>query len=458
MFSDRGIVCAQVYSSGVDRMVKKIGYFISERPLLENPDETGRNLKIYLDSHGFTATRAVVGVPAKWTIAQEKDVPPASVEEMKSMLRLAAERLSLAETGGMAVDYAGDLKSGTNKALLVGILKSQLNKIQTLISAAELTLVGACPSALATSAFVTGDHSMLYLAQGSAELVHWQAGSPKSVRALNASGNDPTAISSELKRTLALRGGIPDNMLICNGSEMDESASNELLSRIGSSARTMTPESGLGVTIDSTAMNGSAGSIKRGTALPAVALALGGIDRSRMPIDFVTSKLQEKKSLKLGSQTVYMAIIGIGLVALIAILYFSANQRQSEANAAIKQLSDDQPKVKKSRESIAHLDYGRTYFNQRPDYLGCLKELSLMYEYDERIWVTSATLKNDSLNQIQGVIQGKSSDYTLNLKLIDRVYKNPLFSTDGLDQSRDAGGRSNEDSYTFKFKYKAGKK
>jgi len=164
LVSDRGIVCAQVAANGVERVVKKIGVFTAERSILESPEETGRALKAFLETHGYTATRAVVGVPARWTISQERDIPPVGPEEARAVLRLAAERLSLADSGSLVVDYAGALAPQKSKVLLVGILRTQLDKLTRLTEAAGLSLVGACPAALATSAFVGGDHSMLYLA------------------------------------------------------------------------------------------------------------------------------------------------------------------------------------------------------------------------------------------------------------------------------------------------------
>ncbi|MBC7782945.1 MAG: hypothetical protein H7144_03825 [Burkholderiales bacterium] len=449
LLSDRGIVCAQVVASGADRSVKKIGFFTSDAALLAEPETTGRALRQFLDAHGFSSNRAVVGVPARWTIAQEKELPAVSVSEAKSILRLAGERLSQTDAGSLIVDYAGNLSSGGTRALLVGILRTQLGKIEKLVDAAGLTLVAACPAALATSAFVNGDHSMLYLAPGGAEMVQWEEGMPRAVRPLTAAGSDAVAVGSEFKRAMALRGGLAGELLVCDAVGMDVPASTGLLARIGASARAMTTESALGVKVDLAAHNGTAAGITSGAALPAVALGLLGIDRKRLPLDFTDSKLAEETTSRFGRQTWMGIAAAAGLVIAITVLYFTAQSRRQDADDLAKKLKSMDADVKSARESISRLQYGRTYFTERPQLLECIRQLTMTFNYDEPIWVTSLNLKDSG----QGQLQGKSSDYKFNLALADRIKKSPFFINAGLVESRESG-KGNEDSYTISFTVK----
>ena len=94
--SDRGIACAEVSISGGKRQLRRVADFpfSAEQPL-ENAGATGQALASFLRQQKFRASHAVVGVPARWLIAVEREVPPADEAELRSLLRLQAERMAV---------------------------------------------------------------------------------------------------------------------------------------------------------------------------------------------------------------------------------------------------------------------------------------------------------------------------------------------------------------------------
>src|SRR5689334_20941786 len=127
--SDHSIACAEVsVAGGGNRAVRRTALFVFPADTsLDTPDTAGQALASFLRQKRFTATRAVVGVPARWLIAVEKEVPPASEDQTRATLRLQAERLAVAEHGEVVFDFAGRPSAmAASKVLLVGMLRQRL--------------------------------------------------------------------------------------------------------------------------------------------------------------------------------------------------------------------------------------------------------------------------------------------------------------------------------------------
>lgn len=447
---DRGVTAAQVAGVGADRVVKKVGRFTSAQPLLDNPEETGRALRRFLDEHHFDVHRAIVGVPARWIIAQEKELPPTDAEQALAILRLQGERMAMSESGSLVVDFAGELSSSNQRVLLVGMLRTQVERICKMLEAAGVTLVAVCPSALATSAMVGGDHSMLHLAPDGAELVQWQAGSPRLLRPIGAAA-DPAAAGSEMRRTLTMRSGFTGDLLLCDGIGLDSDMRATLLTRIGGDARVMSPDPSLHVRIDAGAMNGAAQGLAGNAHLPAIAMGVIGLDRRRLPVDFLAPKLAEKKQQRFGRQTILAIAAGAAVILGLVSLYFTATSREQEADEIARELASMKKQIDAANAQIRHVEYGRTFFpGGRPPYLDCLREITMAFDYEEPIWVSNLSLRDARI----GKLDGRSTDRRYIYTLADRLRESRSFSDVTLPEMRELGGRSNEIGYTINFIYK----
>ena len=189
---DRTIGCAEVSSSAGRRAVRKAATLtLPPGMTLDTPEAVGAALKAFLRENGFTSSRAVVGVPAKWLIARENEVPPADREQVRSMLALAAERLSAAESSDLVFDYAGQIDAspaGPRRVLLVAMLKNRLDQLDKAMDAAGVSVAAVTSTALvlAETARQSGqDLPMLMLGRQGAEMVLHHAGTPRVLRHLS---------------------------------------------------------------------------------------------------------------------------------------------------------------------------------------------------------------------------------------------------------------------------------
>src|SRR4051812_30121146 len=93
--AERAITCAQVSVAGDRRVVQQTAVFEMPAELsLEKPDALGQALASFLRQKGFSSSRAVVGIPARWLMAVEKEIPPADETQARAALRLQAERIA----------------------------------------------------------------------------------------------------------------------------------------------------------------------------------------------------------------------------------------------------------------------------------------------------------------------------------------------------------------------------
>ncbi len=436
-FGDREITCCLTDGKGNARVVRKIACFDAASPLLDRPEMTGQALAQFLDQHQFNASRAIVGVPARWVIAQEKEIPPTDASAAISILRLQAERMSTGDAGGLVVDTAGDVPAGTTKVLLVGMLKGQVDKIHKLIESAKLQLVAICPTTLAASALLESDHVMLSLAHSGAEFVQWQGGAARTLRPLVSV--EPQQVAIELKRILAMTGAA-GQLRVCDG--IDE------IGKIGMNARSVSINE-LNARIDPAAMNGSAASLKSIDHLPAVALSLAGLDRARLPVNFIDSRLAPEKTRRFG-RTAYMAMAaGVAIVVGIVSMVMTVHAREAEEVMLAQQIKKLEPDVKAAQARVDRFKFGRSYFENRGGNLDCVRQLALAYNYDEPIWATGITIRDHG----EGTLQGKSTDQRLILSLRDRLMNDKTFKNVQLLDLREAGGRGGEITYSISFVY-----
>src|SRR5687767_6838697 len=107
--AEQSVACAEVSVAGGVRSVRRAATFVfPDGATLDSPAAAGQALAAFLRQQKFTSSRAVVGVPARWLVALEKDLPPADVETAHAALRLQAERLAVAESGEVVFDFAGE--------------------------------------------------------------------------------------------------------------------------------------------------------------------------------------------------------------------------------------------------------------------------------------------------------------------------------------------------------------
>lgn len=462
-FNDRSIVCGEVAIHAEQRVVRRMAVFSPAEPLFEKPDSTGQALATFLRQHRFRTSRAVVGVPARWLISGERDLPPADREQAVAVLRLHAERLSLSEQGEIVFDFSDSLDTlRGGKVLLIGIQRLQLDRLEAVLEAAGVSIAAVTPTsvALACALEQPPDQPMLVLGRGGAELV-WQAqGSPRILRhmaapSLNGHGAPALApLGSELRRSVALAptngSGPPRELLLWDGVGLSEQEVGELSGRLGIAVRSNQGLASLGVQTESGA-DAPESDIAELYA-PAMALALAGTGRCSLPLDFTHSRLAPPKRRRFGRKAVWTVALTATLASAAGALGWSLHQQQSEL-ASLRQLeSESQGPVEEAMKTNARVEYAQQYFDKRGRLLECLREVAEVFP-DEGIWVTRFELRADG----KGQLQGKAADQRVPLSLADRLSGMTAFSevrTVQVTEVNAPGGRSKEQSFTISFVYR----
>ncbi|MDB5326316.1 MAG: hypothetical protein JWM57_1885 [Phycisphaerales bacterium] len=448
VLGDRSAVLAQVSTEKSGRTVQRVGRFDAPAGtrLLDKPADTGASLAAFLAGHGFSAKKAVVGVPARWVIAQEKDLPPVDVGGAADLLRLAAERLSLAEAGSLVADYAGapDPKNAS-RVLLVGMLKPQLDKVTQFIEAAGLSLEAVCPTALAIARVAGGDRSVLRLSDDGAELVVQQNGNPRTLQPLTP---DMAALGSELRRNLTMRGAAAD-VLLADGIGLSTAQHADLAGRLSRPPQAFGDD--LGISVDSSARNGSV--LSSHAHWPAVALAVAAADKRGLPVDFNDTKLLYRPPARFGQRTILAAAAGVLVVAGFIWLITTVSAQEARERELFQQVKDQEPIAKDARAVIDQLTYGRTYFDHRPPALECVRQATLAFNYDEPIWATKIVYNINGHDQLVGKVLDDRGDTRLILDLAARLSANPSFTNVSVPTQSEGGSKEKLKTFSINFSF-----
>jgi hypothetical protein len=488
---DRSITVAEVSASGGKRVVRKTAAFtLPPGVTLDQPEAAGKSLQAFLRENHFGASRAVVGVPAKWLIARENDVPPADPEQVRAMLSLAAERLSVAESSDLVTDFAGRIDgdlTGPRRVLLVAMLRQRFEQIEKAVDAAGLSLAAVTSSALVLAQTARGaglDLPMLLLGRQGAEMVFQHGGTPRMLRhlsvvAMNGHGVATGPLGSELRRVVALAptapaaapgsngagtgaAGAPPpaqrEVLLWDAVGLSDEQLADLSDRMGVRVRPGDALEALGIqpSADSAAdADGGAGQFA-----PAVSLALAGADRGLLPVDFKRSRLApRKKRAAVSNKTAWGVILGALIVVGLVTLYLHVRNRENALASLETQLTTLKPEWEQAKKDRERLDYGLGFFDKRSPMLECLREVSLAFPLEEQIFVTSFTVREDKDQRKakyvrHGTLIGKALYQKSASDVADRLRQNPKFA-DVTHQFQDSGGRTREVNFTINFTFTA---
>jgi hypothetical protein len=415
--SERSITCAQAPASADSaEAAQAVVLNFPPEVSIDQPEAAGKMLRDFLKSHHLSAARAVVGIPARWLIAAENDLPPADEAGARAILRLAAERLSVIETGELVFDFAGRADPAKPaKVLLVGLPRHRLEQIRTLVESADLTLAAVTSIGLTLSLRAGSlGQPMLLLGRHGAEI----ASPPRLLRhialpAMNGHGLSSVApLGAELRRTVGLMSANgesrADELLLWNDLGIPAEQVNELSQRLGVRIRSVESSAG------------------PDGALPAAAAALAAAaaQRQPLPLNFADSRLKPQRRQRLGRRTVWAAALGIVAALAILMLYLDLRGREQQLQQLNTQLSSIGGDLATAQAMIDRVKYSRGYFDDRPAPLDALRQVTLAFRDDEPIWTTSFSVRDNGKGQLIGL----STDQRSVLALMDRLKNSSGFA------------------------------
>lgn len=112
---------------------------LSLDPLTNDPELVGREIRNHLDSAGVRERQCVVGLPLKWALTTHVEVPELPEADVASFLQIEAERGFPCDPNTLQVATSRCRgASGKEHALLVGMPKAHIGRLEQALQAAKL--------------------------------------------------------------------------------------------------------------------------------------------------------------------------------------------------------------------------------------------------------------------------------------------------------------------------------
>jgi hypothetical protein len=126
-------------TNGALQRLQSFSVALSLDPLTDAPELVGREIRNHLDAAGVRERRCVIGLPLKWLLTVNTEVPPLPEADVASLLQLEAERGFPSDVATLRV--AGSrcpLMGGKQHATQVGVPNNHLALLEQVLQAAKL--------------------------------------------------------------------------------------------------------------------------------------------------------------------------------------------------------------------------------------------------------------------------------------------------------------------------------
>jgi hypothetical protein len=108
-------------------------------PLTAAPELVGREIRNQLDAAGVRERDCVVGLPLKWVLTAQTELPPLPEADAASLLQLEAEKGFHTDTETLQIGNSRSaLAGGKQYVLLAGIPSTHVGALEQVLAAAKL--------------------------------------------------------------------------------------------------------------------------------------------------------------------------------------------------------------------------------------------------------------------------------------------------------------------------------
>jgi hypothetical protein len=450
---ERGILAAEVQLSGRRTELRRAAEFVYPDGIsLDDPQCLGRALSRFLGEHGFSARSTVIGIPARWLLSKEKGFPPAGASALAGMVRLEAERSFATDLDHLMMDYANGPASGQGAHLLMmAVTRQKADQLLAMSRAAGLR-----PASSSLMLFLRPDHVELVIRCGG----HFQAIRHLSVALPAVAG--ATAKSSaawsqaavaEVRRLAALlprTEGVPmpEELVVWAGARLDAQALQGLGGPLSLRTELSNGLDELGI-----APSSSDEEADGHRFAAAAALARAGARGDGLPMDFLHSRLEVRRKAGPSRMVGWAAVIAVAFLVICGVLLADWRKEERDLAALRERLDAMKADTEAARRVVERVTFARGWYEQRPKFLDCLRELTLTFPSEGRIWVTGLAIRED----MRVVVSGKASDERTVLDTLDRMRNGPTFTDVKLLYMREAAGAAREIAFSVTFGFVDGK-
>ncbi len=475
---DREIACVQIAGGGPGRRrrARAARFDVPEGLSFAKPEELGLALKSFLASERLGAQRAIVGLPARWLIAEPRELPPTDREQALASLRLQAERISLGDDAKLIFDAAGTLGgSRPVHALLVGISQERLEGVRRFCASAGLTPVAVTATGLVVASALKdrqpeAERAVILFSHEGAELVWSSQAGPRAfrhlsgVRSVIAGGANASLqpLTAELWRAMALKsgagsaGGRGGSVVLLGDSGFTPEDCQELSGRLGREVECTDGLRALHHIPAAASLNGQADQVATERLWPAVALAGAGMrPTGELPVNFLKPRLAPPRESRWNRTWTLGVAAAAVVVGAIGFLWWSTVAAEAEMAQLQGELDKMSEQVEVAETYVDRFNYARGYFESRPPILDGMGGLAAFFGPEDQIWTTQFTMRENG----RVTLQGRAADQRSVLVLSDRLMASGKFANvqvqDMREATRGGSGRGGptEIGFTLNFTY-----
>ena len=125
-------------NNGSLEVQQSFSILLSLDPLTNDAELVGREIRNHLDAAGVRERNCVVGLPLKWALTTHIDIPDLPEADVPSFLHLEAERGFPCDINTLHVASSRCRSGGKQHALLVGVPKTHVARLEQALAAAKL--------------------------------------------------------------------------------------------------------------------------------------------------------------------------------------------------------------------------------------------------------------------------------------------------------------------------------
>ena len=130
-------------TNGSVQLLQSFSATLTLDPLTAAPELVAREIRNHLDAAGVRERNCVVGVPLKWALTGQTELPQLSEEDAASLLQIEAEKCFPSDVATLrTADSRCALPEGRQFVTFVGIPNSQLATLEEVLVAAKLKPAG----------------------------------------------------------------------------------------------------------------------------------------------------------------------------------------------------------------------------------------------------------------------------------------------------------------------------
>jgi len=130
-------------TNGSLQLLQSFSAALTLDPLTAAPELVAREIRNQLDAAGVRERNCIVGVPLKWALTGQTELPQLAVADAASLLQMEAERSFPCDLATLRMaDSRCVLPAGKQYVTLAGISNSQLATLEQILTSAKLKIVG----------------------------------------------------------------------------------------------------------------------------------------------------------------------------------------------------------------------------------------------------------------------------------------------------------------------------